>query len=351
MSQAAEKALVTGASGLLGQHLIRQLLQRGYGVRAFVRTVQHSVLFPEDVELAVGDIRNPQDVIAAVAGCEYVFHACCTHIYNLTPQEIWAINVEGTAHVCEAVKTAGCKKLVYTSATSTLSRTTNSMNFEYSCHDSSMPARQWSTMTKEVAEDLVLAQVSDGLPAVVVNPSYFVGPFDYKPSPFRLWVPLAIICKVRLVPQGGFNIVGAADVASSHVWALEQGKIGERYPVSGDNLTMIEFMSMVNNAVGRPGTPKMLPSCFLRLMAHGSVFDGYVAEKISRLNYVATNSPVPRQPLDQVIAETAQWFSRYSPLIHPWALTRYVRQHYTGRRVATQCGSGTSLTKASARSF
>jgi dihydroflavonol-4-reductase len=317
------KVLVTGASGLLGQHLVRQLLERGHQVRALVRAGWQSGILPESVELVKGDIRSAGDVSAAVAGCRFVFHACCTHVYNLPPKEVWAVNVEGTRNVCDAVQTGGCEKLVFTSTISTFKPVPGLFT-----PDSAMPARLRNTATKQVAEELVLDRVRAGVFAVVVNPSYFVGPYDYQPSPFRLWFPLAVITRIRLVPRGGFNIVSAADVAATHLWALEHGIAGERYPVSGDNISLANFAAMVNMAVGRPGAPKIVPDSFLRLLARGRVFDAYVAQMLGRLNYIDAISPVPHQPLDQLVEQTVRWFSVSSPLVHPWALARYVWKRY-----------------------
>jgi len=193
-----------------------------------------------------------------------------------------------------------------------------------------MPARQRNTVTKQVAEELVLARVGNGLPAVVVNPAFFVGPFDYQPSPFRLWVPLAIIRPVGFVPRGGFNVLGAADVARAHVWALEKGKPGERYPVAGENISMTDYVSMVNRATGRAHSPKLIPDGALRCLARGRVFDPYVAAMLCRPNYV-DGIPCqlhPLQPLGQVVDETVRWFRSYSPLVHFWPLVRYVWNRY-----------------------
>jgi dihydroflavonol-4-reductase len=273
--------------------------------------------------LAIGDIRNPADVSTAVDGCRYIFHACCTHVYNLPPREVWAVNVEGTRHVCDAVRSSGCEKLVFTSTISTLKGAPG-----FHPPDSAMPARQRNTVTKQVAEELVLDCARDGSPAVIVNPSFFVGPFDYQPSPFRLWFPLAIIARVRLVPGGGFNVVGADDVASAHLWALDHGEAGKRYPITGENISIAKFVERINMAVGRPGIPMKIPDHILRILAHGRVFDSYVAGMLSKSNYVEPTSPVPRRSLDETIEETVRWFSEYSPLTRAAALFRYVRQRY-----------------------
>src|ERR1017187_2491900 len=94
ISPRAGETLLTGATGLLGQHLVHQLSSRGYSVRALVRSVEQRALFPESVEVIVGDIRNPKDVDHAVAGCRYVIHTCSTHVYNLPADVMWAVNVD-----------------------------------------------------------------------------------------------------------------------------------------------------------------------------------------------------------------------------------------------------------------
>src|SRR2546427_9752243 len=133
----AKRTLVTGATGLLGQHLVRQLRDRGQPVRVFVRSFEQKQLFPADVEAITGDIRCARDVNTAVAGCRYVFHCCCTHVYNLPAEDLWAINVEGTRHICDAVEHHGCEKLVVTSTISILKSRGGSLK-----PDSNIAARQ-----------------------------------------------------------------------------------------------------------------------------------------------------------------------------------------------------------------
>lgn len=316
---------MTGATGLLGRHLVYQLCDRGYNVRVLVRAVEQRAFFPENVEVVTGDIRAAEDVDAAVFGCRYVLHACSTHVYNLPPEEMWAVNVEGTRHICNAVERHQCEKLVFTSTVSALKA-----RGPATMPDPSLPARQRNSLNKQIAEDLILSRVTRGLPAVVVSPSFFVGPFDHSPSPFRLWVPLAIIRPVGFVPTGGFNVLGAFDVARAHVWALENGKSGERYPVVGENISLQDYVSIVNQATGRAMVPKMISESALRCVAHGRVFDPYVAALLCRPNYVDITSchPTPRQPLVDVVNETVCWFKTHSPLVHYRALLRYVWNHY-----------------------
>ncbi len=283
-SRGAGRTLVTGATGLLGRHLVYQLRERGYLVRVFVRAAKQRAFFSEGVEVVTGDIRTAEDVDAAVLGCRYVIHACSTHVYNLPAEEMWAVNVEGTRHVCNAVERHQCEKLVFTSTVSALKAQEPATK-----PDPGLPARQRNSVNKQIAEELILSRVSRGLPAVVVNPSFFVGPFDHSPSPFRLWVPLAIIRPVGFVPTGGFNVVSAFDVARA-----------------------------------------LISQRALRCIAHGRVFDAYAAALLCRPNYIDVTSsyPTSSQPLVDVVNETVCWFKTHSPLVHYQALLQYVWNHY-----------------------
>jgi dihydroflavonol-4-reductase len=254
-----------------------------------------------------------------------VFHACSTHVYNLPAEEMWAVNVEGTRHVCDAVKRHRCERLIFTSTVSALKTRENEIKY-----DPAMSPRQRNSINKQIAESLVLSRLCDGLPAVVVNPAFFVGPFDHSPSPFRLWVPLAIIRPVEFVPPGGFNVLSAFDVARAHVAALEEGQIGERYPVVGQNVSMQEYVAVVNRASGHARIPKLIPRSVFRWVARGRVFDEYAAALLCRMNSIDVHSchSAQQQSLAEMVDETVRWFRDYSPLVRPRALLRYVWKRY-----------------------
>jgi dihydroflavonol-4-reductase len=310
---------------LLGRHLVGQLCDRGYPVRVLVRTPKLSEPFPGNVEVRAGDILSKEDVHAAVSDCSYVFHACSTHVYNLPAEEMWAVNVQGTRNICEAVKRYGCDRLVFTSTVSALKARTPAVK-----PDAKMPARQRNSVNKQLADELVVSGAQHGLPAVIVSPSYFIGPLDYSPSPFRLWIPMAVARPVKWVPSGGFNVVGAADVARAHIWALEKGNLGEHYPITGDNISIAEFVAMVNRAAGSEYSPKTISPRVLALVSHGRVLDGYVASMLSKPNFadVPWQYPFPMQPLAGVVRETVDWFRSNSSLIRFSALLQYAWRRY-----------------------
>ena len=319
------KVLVTGATGLLGRHIVNQLIEAGRSVRVLIRKPSQRVAFDAEVDAAIGDIRSSNDVSEAVRNCESVIHACSSHQYNLDPASFFAINVIGTKNVCDAVSRWGCRRLVVTSTVSTLS----SVSRPRSTIDD-LPPRKRMSVTKQLAEEAVLSRVHAGLPAVVVNPAYFIGPMDECPSPFRLWIPLAIRTPVRFVPAGGFNVLGATDVARFHLWALEHGTVGERYPITGENISLRDYVARVNSAVGHSIVPRTIPTALLRTLAVGRVFDRYTAGMISQENYLplATNTRVPQQSLSTVIADTVEWFKQSGKLKSFFAIARFIWKRY-----------------------
>src|SRR5947208_5487175 len=121
MNTMPSKVLVTGATGLLGRHVVNQLIETGRSVRVLIRKPSQRAAFDGEVDAVIGDIRSSNDVSEAVRSCESVIHACSSHHYNLDPASFFAINVTGTKNVCDAVSRWGCRRLVVTSTVSTLS--------------------------------------------------------------------------------------------------------------------------------------------------------------------------------------------------------------------------------------
>lgn len=318
---------VTGARGLLGQHLMRDLLDSGKSVRAFVRRRDDQACIPPGVEVSVGDITSLSDVRTAMGGCDSVIHACSTHIYNLSPNRFWEVNVAGTKNVCEAARQLGCRRFIFTSTISTLAPFSAGTDTGFSA---TLPARRLMSISKRAAEEAVLAHIQNGLPGIILNPSFFIGPYDYAPSPFRLWAPLAVCMPIPFVPSGGFNVISARDVSRAHLWALEHGIIGTRYPVVGRNIDLVEYITLLNRAAGRDLVPWRLPTSLLRVVAIGRVFDTYVINLISKANFVFDQDlvPIEREPLEEVISRTIRWFRENRTLIHFHSLVRYTWSRY-----------------------
>jgi dihydroflavonol-4-reductase len=254
-------ALVTGATGFVGSAVARALLAAGFGVRALVR--RHSAQANLDgvgVELAEGDMLDPAAVRSAAQGARYVFHVAADYrLWAPDPEEIMRTNVEGTRVVMEAAASAGAERIVYTSSVATLKPREDSKPADETRPLSESEAIGAYKKSKVAAERLVEAMVKDGLPAVIVNPSAPIGPRDRRPTPTGRMIIEAASGRIPAFVDTGLNLVHVDDVATGHLLALRHGRIGERYILGGENMTLAELLGRIARLVGRTPPRISLP--------------------------------------------------------------------------------------------
>ncbi|HMK41053.1 MAG TPA: hopanoid-associated sugar epimerase [Methyloceanibacter sp.] len=254
-------AFVTGATGFVGSAVVRALLAAGFGVRALARRQSGKAnLDGLGVELVEGDMRESAAVCAGVEGTRYVFHVAADYrLWAPNPDEILRANVEGTRVVMEAAAAAGVERIVYTSSVATLKP-----------RDDGEPAGETRPLTeseaigaykksKVAAERLVEAMVKDGLPAVIVNPSAPIGPRDRRPTPTGRLIVEAASGRIPAFVDTGLNVVHVDDVATGHLLALSKGRVGERYILGGENMTLAELLARIARLTGRTPPRISLP--------------------------------------------------------------------------------------------
>lgn len=271
-------ALVTGATGFVGSAVARALLGAGFGVRALVR--RHSAQANLDglgVELAEGDMRDAGAVRAAASGARYVFHVAADYrLWAPDPDEIVRTNVEGTRVVMEAAAEAGTERVVYTSSVATLKPCDDGKPADETRPLSESEAIGAYKKSKVAAELLVEAMVKDGLPAVIVNPSAPIGPRDRRPTPTGRLIIEAASGRIPAFVDTGLNLVHVDDVATGHLLALRHGRIGERYILGGENMTLAELLARIARLVGRTPPRISLPRWPIYPIA-------YAAEALARI--------------------------------------------------------------------
>lgn len=245
---ATDRVFLTGASGFVGGHVLRELRAAGYPIRALMRS--RAAL--EDCEVVVGDLRRTGDLARAIEGCRYLVH--CAALYSFSPRDraaIDAVNVAGTAGLLEAAKLAGVERAVLTSSSATVGHAPNGRCANENDYPSGAAASGGYHRSKLEQERAAFAA---RIPVVAVLPTAPVGPGDGKPTPTGQMVLDVARGAIFAKPPagGGMNIVAVEDVARAHVAALERGRTGERYLVGGENLSFDRIWELIAEISGRP---------------------------------------------------------------------------------------------------
>jgi len=248
------KALVTGAAGFIGGHVVAALTEAGVEVRAFDRRPV------EGADSVVGDILDPDAVRRAVAGCDAVFHLAALYSYaRADARAMQAVNVDGTRIVLDAAARNGARRIVHTSSCATCGPVPGRAATEAD----GPPAWELSVAykrTKLEGELLALRAAREGLDVVVVNPTTPVGPGDERPTPTGKMIADVARGRARAYLRGSaLNIVGVEDVAAGHVSAHEHGRAGERYLLGGENLPLREVFGIVAAVAGRRAPRVAIP--------------------------------------------------------------------------------------------
>lgn len=261
-SAPVRRALVTGATGFVGANLSRLLLEKGYDVRVLARPGSDRRNIPDrrEVEILEGDLRDRDAAGRAVRGCQEIYHVAADYrFWARDPGELYASNVEGTRHLLDAAMNAGIEKFIHTSTVGTIGLAGQpAPSDENTPHD----PRQWGSPykdSKRLAETLALSYVAKGLPVVVVNPSTPIGPWDRKPTPTGRILVDFMRGKMPAYVHTGLNFIHVRDVAEGHWLAARKGRIGERYILGNQNLSMIDFLRLLSELTGRKPPSVRIP--------------------------------------------------------------------------------------------
>lgn len=284
--------MLTGATGFVGGNLLDLLLEKGWSVRCLVRNREEAGrILPEgEVELYQGDLRDPDKVSSCARGCRVVFHTAADYrLWVPDPENMYAVNVEGTKNVLNAAAKTGVERVVHTSSVGALG-----IPPDGSPGNEETPVRLEELVgpykrSKFLAEQEALRAAREGLDVVVVNPSTPVGPKDRKPTPTGKTILDFLRGRMPAYVDTGLNLIHVKDVAQGHLLALEKGKKGEKYILGNQNMSLREIFRVLADVSG-------LPAPAVRLPRWPILFAAYVECSISKW----ITHKEPRIPLDGV---------------------------------------------------
>ncbi|MFA6004274.1 MAG: hopanoid-associated sugar epimerase, partial [Elusimicrobiota bacterium] len=251
-----DTAFVTGGTGFVGANLVRLLLEKGFQVRALARrgSNRKSLEGLAGVEIVEGDLLDTDSLSRGCRGARYAFHVAADYrIWVPDPAAMTAANVQGTVNVIKAAARCGVERTVYCSSVAAIrpphGQTPADESSEYSGVDEVIGDYKKS---KYLAEQAALDLARQGLPVVVVNPAAPIGPYDIKPTPTGRILVDFLNGRMPSYVDTGLCVVHARDVAMGHFLAALQGRIGQRYILGGENLTLKQILDILAELSGRP---------------------------------------------------------------------------------------------------
>jgi dihydroflavonol-4-reductase len=271
------KVFVTGATGFIGASLLRELLKDGCRVRALARAgSDRRNLDGLDVEIHEGDLRDRESLEKGLRGCEILYHAAADYrLWTRKPAEMYDINVGGTRAILEAALRQGLSRVVYTSSVGTLGNPGNGIPGTETTPVTLADMVGHYKKSKFLAEREAESFLPRGLPLVIVNPSTPVGGLDIKPTPTGKIIVDFLNGRMPAYLNTGLNVIDVEDCARGHILAATHGRIGEKYILGNENLTLQQIFSMLAEITGLPAPRVRLPYAPILVAA-------YINEAIAR---------------------------------------------------------------------
>ena len=270
---------VTGATGHIGNVLVRKLLARSETVRAVVPPFEDILpLEGLNVEIVEGDVRNTGSLIKAFRGAAVVYHlAGIITISSENDDLLYQVNVEGTRNVVNACLKTHVKRLVYVSSVHALKEPPHNAVIDETCGYDPECAMGSYDQSKAMASLEVIKGIAKGLDAVLVCPSGVIGPYDYRISQMGHLFINFMKGDLKVAVDGAYDFVDVRDVAKGLILACEKGKRGDNYVLSGEQISVQELFLELEKLTGMKAPSLKIPLWLVR-----------AASKVSPLYYKAT---------------------------------------------------------------
>ena len=263
------KIFVTGGTGFIGGHVVRQLRERGDDVVALVRSPEKAAALRDlGCELVAGDLSDADAIARGVAGAEAVVHAGAVYKVGVPQSEHAAMfesNVAGTERVLDAAVAAGVPRIVYVSTCAVFGDTHGAVVDETFRRDAPFPSEY--ERTKTLAHELAEDRIASGAPIVIVQPGGVYGPNDHSEIGNVIEQVRTGKLPAKAFPEAGFMFCHVEDIATGIVLALDKGALGEAYVISGEQSRLGDLIDRVAAIAGRKPPRFTMPTAVLKAIA------------------------------------------------------------------------------------
>ncbi len=320
------KVLVTGANGFLAYNIIIELLTRGYTVRGMLRKTARMMINHPNLELFYGKITREEDVVNATEGCQIVIHNAAVTDPAISDHHVYVkINVGGTKNIIKASIEKNVNKVIYISSA-------NSFGYgskKFPGHEGSPMQFPFTSSgyarSKAAAQEMILNSFKGtAVEIVVINPTFMIGPNDFKESSNRI-ILRALGKRILLIPPGGKNFVHVTDVATAIGNSIKLGKNGECYIVANENLSYRELYNKMAGVTKSKIFLLTVPIPLLLLAGLAGNIMRYIglntAINLTNMQILCIGSyysadkaiktiEIQQTPIVKAIEETISWFKR-----------------------------------------
>lgn len=317
--------LVTGATGHIGNVLVRKLLERGEKVRVLIPPGENrEPLNGLHVDALEGDVLDPDAVFESMRGIKGIFHLA--GVISIMPGAnpfVRKVNVDGTKNILRAAREKKIDKLVYTSSIHAIQRVGDGVIDENIPYDMNNPYGAYDRSKAEATLE-VLHAAQTGLEAVIACPTGVIGPYDYRGSMMGAVIHDAAAAKPTLYVDGAYDFVDVRDVADGLIIAAEKGRRGESYILSGQKISVRYMLETVREVTGKNFFQMKIPFDLAKFaalftpmyyqMAHATPrFTPYSLEVLksnSNISHAKASRELGYQPrsLYESIRDTVKWF-------------------------------------------
>ena len=320
------KALVTGATGFVGANLVRELLKDGTAVRVLVRPESpRTTIKGLDVEEVLGNLQDRDSLRHALKGCQVLYHVAAHYsLWSRDAAQMYQANVEGTRNILEVALEQGIERVVYTSTVGALGIPKNGLPGNEETPVTLQEMVGDYKRSKFLAEREADRIARLGLPIVIVNPSAPVGPWDVKPTPTGRMIVDYLKGQMFGYIHTGLNLVHVRDVARGHILAARTGRVGEKYILGNQNLTLREIFTKLQQISEIPAPRMRIPypvallaSCASELYARVRRQNPQIpltgvrmARKIMFFDPTKAIRELqfPQTPVEEALREAVEWY-------------------------------------------